>query len=676
MVSVTDADGNVITNMCDSFGNLIKQMNESTKDVATYAYIGGRYLAASSDALGNTATMTYDSMGNIATLTNPNGGVTSYTYDLNSNLTEERIGEDYHIGYTYNAQNLVASKTNSRNQGTVYVYDAVGRIIRQTDEEGVIEYSYDANGNVLTVTETKGENVFTITRTYDGLNRVTSYEDGKGKRIGYVYDKVGNLTDVIYPNGKKVTYVYDKNGSIKKLTDWDKRITTYDYDVNGRLIKTTRPNGTVETRAYDKMGRLTLILDKAGGTEVNHQEYCYDAAGNITETKSLGNKTLEHSDVSDVKMTYDKNNRLITYNGKDVEYDKDGNMVYGPLQGKMVSFLYDCRNRLVQAGDTTYEYDAENNRIAEINGSRRIEYVINTQPELGQILQSISIMGNRKEETYYYYGNGLTAQDNGTDYLTYHFNNVGSTMAVTDEKGNIAGAYEYSPYGQILHKEGNANITFLYNGQYGVATDENGLYYMRARYYNVDIKRFINQDVLTGTLERISSLNRYAYVEGNPINYLDPFGLEAYDTTVLHEVAMIAGLISFVASKICPKIAIIIAAAANGFDIGLYLYDSFYDIKQGEMDEFAKNLKGIAIDLIGIVTAGVTNGYFKAAESAANYKGIMYGYEQQLSMLYDKWQYADNAVSNGTVALQVLSKFYLFLKEKVMGNDKKNEKTL
>lgn len=103
MVSVKEADGNVTTNMYDSFGNLIKQMNESTKDVTTYSYIGGRYLVAFSDTLRNTATMTYDSMGNVSTLTNPNGGVTSYTYDLNSNLTEERIGEDYHIGYTYNA---------------------------------------------------------------------------------------------------------------------------------------------------------------------------------------------------------------------------------------------------------------------------------------------------------------------------------------------------------------------------------------------------------------------------------------------------------------------------------------------------------------------------------------------------------------------------------------------
>ena len=57
-------------------------------------------------------------------------------------------------------------------------------------------------------------------------------------------------------------------------------------------------------------------------------------------------------------------------------------------------------------------------------------------------------------------------------------------------------------------------------------SDDNGLYYMRARYYNIDIKRFINQDVVIGSIASSKSLNRYAYVEGNPVSYLDPFGLE------------------------------------------------------------------------------------------------------------------------------------------------------
>ena len=60
-------------------------------------------------------------------------------------------------------------------------------------------------------------------------------------------------------------------------------------------------------------------------------------------------------------------------------------------------------------------------------------------------------------------------------------------------------------------------------------TDDNGLYYMRARYYNVNIKRFINQDVVHGSINVGQSLNRYSYVQGNPIKLTDPFGLLPLD---------------------------------------------------------------------------------------------------------------------------------------------------
>ena len=77
---------------------------------------------------------------------------------------------------------------------------------------------------------------------------------------------------------------------------------------------------------------------------------------------------------------------------------------------------------------------------------------------------------------------------------------------------------------------GDTKITpFLYNGQLGVMKDENGLYYMRARYYNVNIKRFINQDVVHGSISASQSLNRYSYVQGNPIKLTDPFGLSPLD---------------------------------------------------------------------------------------------------------------------------------------------------
>lgn len=71
----------------------------------------------------------------------------------------------------------------------------------------------------------------------------------------------------------------------------------------------------------------------------------------------------------------------------------------------------------------------------------------------------------------------------------------------------------------------NRLTKFLYNGRCGVSTDDNGLYYMRQRYYNTEIKRFVNQDILAGSAGNSQSLNRYSYVQGNPVSYTDPFGL-------------------------------------------------------------------------------------------------------------------------------------------------------
>jgi len=101
-------------------------------------------------------------------------------------------------------------------------------VTKQTDEAGIITYTYDANGNVLTVSEVPkasekeqstedGEDsensqssvsANTITRTYDALNRVKTYTDAKGNTIGYAYDEFGNLTKLTYPNGKTVTYTF------------------------------------------------------------------------------------------------------------------------------------------------------------------------------------------------------------------------------------------------------------------------------------------------------------------------------------------------------------------------------------------------------------------------------------------------------------------------------------
>jgi len=98
-------------------------------------------------------------------------------------------------------------------------------------------------------------------------------------------------------------------------------------------------------------------------------------------------------------------------------------------------------------------------------------------------------------------------------------------VALTDISGDVTDRFQYEPYGTQTHRIGNTPTPFQYHGKYGVMTDSNGLYHMRARYYNPEIRRFINQDILPGSIDNGQSLNRYAYVNGNPVSYVDPFGL-------------------------------------------------------------------------------------------------------------------------------------------------------
>ena len=91
----------------------------------------------------------------------------------------------------------------------------------------------------------------------------------------------------------------------------------------------------------------------------------------------------------------------------------------------------------------------------------------------------------------------------------------------------VTDTFAYDSYGNITSRTGTTEAIFLYNGEYGVVTDSNGLLYMRARYYSPELRRFINADILMGDINNSSTLNRYAYANGNPISNIDPFGLAA-----------------------------------------------------------------------------------------------------------------------------------------------------
>ncbi len=139
--------------------------------------------------------------------------------------------------------------------------------------------------------------------------------------------------------------------------------------------------------------------------------------------------------------------------------------------------------------------------------------------------------GEGNVKARYVYGLGLIGREDadGT-YLSYHYDLRGSTTLLTDEQNRVTDRYTYGLYGELEQHEGVTSQPFAYNGRDGVMTDANGLYYMRARYYDPKLKRFLNRDVIRGEIQDGQTFNRYAYVNGNPVSYIDPLGLMKCET--------------------------------------------------------------------------------------------------------------------------------------------------
>jgi len=103
----------------------------------------------------------------------------------------------------------------------------------------------------------------------------------------------------------------------------------------------------------------------------------------------------------------------------------------------------------------------------------------------------------------------------------YHYDGLGSTIAMTDSSANMVNKYVYDAFGGLLNAEETISNPFLYVGQFGVMDEDNGLLFMRARYYDPEVGRFISKD----PIGFLGGLNLYAFVANNPIKFIDPMGL-------------------------------------------------------------------------------------------------------------------------------------------------------
>ncbi|MEI6078895.1 MAG: hypothetical protein WCS94_25195, partial [Verrucomicrobiota bacterium] len=258
------------------------------------------------DGAGHVSTRAYDAAGNQIILTNRNGKKWQFQFDGANRLTNTITPMGRNTSVAFNHQGLAYSIKDQASQSTSLSYDAKGRLLTRADSIGTTYYAYDANNNRTSVIE----NGLTNTWTYDAYNRVSGYRDVYGNLIQYRYDANGNMTNLIYPGGKNVFYAYDNLNRMTNVTDWSGRKTSIGYDLNSHVTAITRPNGSHRTIAYDAAGQATNILEQmANNLPIAILTHAWTNTGSMAWEFTA---PLPHTvTVPTRSMTYDDDNRLL-----------------------------------------------------------------------------------------------------------------------------------------------------------------------------------------------------------------------------------------------------------------------------------------------------------------------------------------------------------------------------
>jgi RHS repeat-associated protein len=129
-----------------------------------------------------------------------------------------------------------------------------------------------------------------------------------------------------------------------------------------------------------------------------------------------------------------------------------------------------------------------------------------------------------KEETSYQLGAGIEALQRNQKTYYYHQDEQLNTALITNRNGEIKNQYQYDAFGNDLEAIEELSNRIRYTGQqYDQQTEQ---YYLRARYYNPIVGRFIQEDVYQG-----DGLNLYIYCRNNPVVYYDPSGYNNSSST-------------------------------------------------------------------------------------------------------------------------------------------------
>jgi len=536
--SVTDQNGKTTTYAYDDADRLTS-VTDPANNVTTYGYDTENNLTSIKDAINHTTSFTYDAFGRVTKTTFPSGYIETYAYDAIGNLTSKTDRKNQLITHTYDQLNRLAQKSYPDTSTVNYTYDLDSRLTQVTDPTGTYQFTFDNMGRLTSASSSYTfltARSFTTSYSYDAASNRTGFTDPENGSTAYVYDTLKRLQTLAPPAA------FSGTGSFG-----------FSYDALNRRTQLTRPNNVATNYTYDNLSHLQSVLHQLSGSTIDGTSYGLDSAGNRTS------KTDQRAGVTST-YTYDL---IYEVTGVTQGTNTTESYTYDPVGNRLSSlglspYIVNTSNELTSTPSTTYIYDFNGNTTSKTDSTGTTGYVWDFENRLtsvtlpgtgGTVSFKYDPFGRRIYKSsssgtsiFAYDGDSLVEETNSTGAVVaryaqsqnvdeplamlrsggtsfYNTDGLGSITSLTNATGSLAQTYGYDSFGKRINSSGSLVNTFQYTARELDA--ETGLYYYRARYYDVAVGRFISEDPIAFT----GGIDFYAYASNNPSNLFDPSGL-------------------------------------------------------------------------------------------------------------------------------------------------------
>lgn len=519
-----------------------------------------------------------------------------FTYDTMNRQTHKFYGQTNFDNNTPDVRfyydNDLGDAASKYSWGKVRQVNRIGYGTNTSQSNGH-QYEYDSRGlpvtDVVTTTTTYASHPYTVTYQYDLGGRMmwTTYPDSttSPEQVRTTYNQQGmGLPNQLYSTVSSTTYpvldvLYNERGQMTQLlqgtaSSQNVLTTTYTYDdltghrgwktntkvtsngttthldltmgftLNGNISQTVQlandTGNTTFTNSYEYDGLNRLKSAQSTNSSIfSTEDYAFDQLGRMTSRTIGGTQyTYTYGDAA-------HKDAPTAYRGTSYAYDANGNQKTrggGGGAGSAQTRTFDAENRIatIVTGTTTlsFVYDGNGKRLIQKEATSRTTsstlYVGNLYEE------EVSATGSHPYTVYYFLGGKMV----GLRKANYAINNgqfrmvgdhLGSTTLMVDTSSppTVVSRQYYKPYGEVAWSSGTSQTSIGYTGQR--LDGSSGLMYYGARFYDPVLSMFVSADPTVSDPTNPKDYNRYLYVRGNPLRYIDPSGYGPNDHYIFVE---------------------------------------------------------------------------------------------------------------------------------------------